>query len=182
MTVTYITGSDHRQTFTTTHHNNNNNNNNRCHYETLGVPRTASPEDVRNAYLEKTKLYHPDKNLDNENTRAKLLQVQEAYESLRNKKKGDVNGGHRRSSAGYGESRWPDRERHGNDRYPYDRYHHERYHGNGYQYEGYYGHRYRGDGYHHDRYRNREVDDERHDLRISILNILHMHQKDLLQF
>ena len=178
----FVTGRDHRQTFTTaTHHNNNNNSNNRCHYETLGVPRTASPEDVRNAYLEKTKLYHPDKNPDNENTSEKLLRVQEAYESLRNKKKNDVSSEYRQSSAGYGESRWPDHERYRYDRYHHGRYQGDRYHSNSSQ-NGRYGDGDYDDRYHHDRYRNRELEDERRSRNIDPEHLAYATERLILWF
>ena len=60
---------------TTTHHN-------KCHYTILGVPRTASQEEIRNAYLEKTKLYHPDANPNDEKSHTKFIDVQQAYEAL----------------------------------------------------------------------------------------------------
>ena len=57
----------------------------KCHYETLGVPKTASQGEIRNAYLEKVKDCHPDANPDDDKTHKAFLSLQEAYSILKNK-------------------------------------------------------------------------------------------------
>ena len=52
------------------------------HYQTLGVPRTASAEDIRKAYRELARKYHPDLNQNNKVAEEKFKEVQEAYEVL----------------------------------------------------------------------------------------------------
>jgi curved DNA-binding protein len=56
------------------------------YYETLGVKRDASPEDIKRAYRKLAKKYHPDvsKETDAEN---KFKEVQEAYETLKDTEK-----------------------------------------------------------------------------------------------
>ena len=52
------------------------------HYQTLGVPRTASAEDIRKAYRELARRYHPDLHPDDEAAQAKFKQVQSAFDVL----------------------------------------------------------------------------------------------------
>jgi molecular chaperone DnaJ len=55
----------------------------RDYYEILGVPRTATPDEVRSAYRKLARQYHPDMNKDN--TKAaeeKFKEISEAYEVL----------------------------------------------------------------------------------------------------
>ena len=56
------------------------------YYETLGVKRDASPEDIKRAYRKLARKYHPDvsKETDAEN---KFKEVQEAYETLKDTEK-----------------------------------------------------------------------------------------------
>ena len=56
------------------------------YYETLGVKRDASPDDVKRAYRKLARKYHPDvsKETDAEN---KFKEVQEAYETLKDAEK-----------------------------------------------------------------------------------------------
>ncbi len=71
-------------------------------YKVLGVSENASQEEIRTAYLELVKKYHPDKYTDNplkELAGEKLKEINQAYEALTKKQ---ANGG-----AGYGSSSGP---------------------------------------------------------------------------
>ena len=75
-------------------------------YEILGIKEGASQEEIRAAYREQVKKYHPDKHQDNplyELAEEKLQEINEAYEYL-TKHKGQGQG-----TAGYAESGWEDR-------------------------------------------------------------------------
>ena len=54
------------------------------YYQTLGVSRTASPDDIKKAYRKMAHQYHPDKQGGNE---AKFKEVNEAYQVLSDSKK-----------------------------------------------------------------------------------------------
>lgn len=54
------------------------------YYSILGVPRTATPEEIKKAYRQKAKQYHPDRPDGNAE---KFKQVNEAYEILSNSDK-----------------------------------------------------------------------------------------------
>ena len=59
-------------------------------YKVLGVSETATPEEIRQAYLELVKKYHPDKYTDNplkELANEKLKEINEAYDTLTKKDK-----------------------------------------------------------------------------------------------
>mmetsp|Transcript_6061 Transcript_6061/g.10777 ORF Transcript_6061/g.10777 Transcript_6061/m.10777 type:complete len:186 (-) Transcript_6061:734-1291(-) len=58
----------------------------RSYYDILGVPRDASQKTIKSAYRKMAKLYHPDKNPD-ENTQKKFHQVAQAYEVLSDEEK-----------------------------------------------------------------------------------------------
>ena len=45
------------------------------YYETLGVPRTASAEDIRKAYRDLARKYHPDLHPDDETAKDKFKKV-----------------------------------------------------------------------------------------------------------
>lgn len=58
------------------------------YYEVLGVNKNCSQKDVREAYISRTKEYHPDSDnklgLSKEQLKAKFQQVNEAYSVLNN--------------------------------------------------------------------------------------------------
>jgi molecular chaperone DnaJ len=54
----------------------------RDYYELLGVPRTASAEELKRAYKQQALKYHPDKNPDNAEAEEQFKRVSEAYAVL----------------------------------------------------------------------------------------------------
>jgi curved DNA-binding protein len=58
----------------------------RDYYETLGVPRDASTEDIRRAHRKLARQYHPDVNKD-PGAEDRFKEISEAYEVLRDKEK-----------------------------------------------------------------------------------------------
>ncbi len=56
------------------------------YYKILGVSRTANYQEIKKAYREKSKIYHPDV-CSNKEYKNKFLEIQEAYEILRDPKK-----------------------------------------------------------------------------------------------
>lgn len=60
------------------------------HYETLGVPRTASAEDIRKAYRELARKYHPDLHPDDDAAKDKFKQVQNAFDVLNDPSKREM--------------------------------------------------------------------------------------------
>ncbi len=59
----------------------------RDYYDILGVQRDAAEDQIKRAYREKAKLYHPDRNPDDKSAETKFLEVQEAYEVLKDSEK-----------------------------------------------------------------------------------------------
>lgn len=58
----------------------------RDYYETLGVARTATQDEIKKAYRKLAMKYHPDKNPNDKAAEDKFKEVSEAYEALRNEK------------------------------------------------------------------------------------------------
>ena len=54
----------------------------RDYYEVLGVPKTASDEEIKSAFRKMAKQYHPDLHPDDKDAEAKFKEVNEAYEVL----------------------------------------------------------------------------------------------------
>jgi len=52
------------------------------YYEVLGVPRTATADDIKKAYRKLARKYHPDVNPGDQSAEEKFKQVGEAYEVL----------------------------------------------------------------------------------------------------
>ena len=57
------------------------------YYETLGVPRTAEPEEIRKVYRKLARKFHPDLNPGDKSAEERFRNVQEAYDVLSDSKK-----------------------------------------------------------------------------------------------
>jgi DnaJ-class molecular chaperone len=60
------------------------------YYQTLGVPRTASAEDIRKAYRELARKYHPDLHPDDASAKEKFKKVQTAFDVLNDPSKREM--------------------------------------------------------------------------------------------
>lgn len=63
-------------------------------YEVLGVPRTATDDEVKKAYRKLSRIYHPDANVNNPNkaqAEERFKEIQQAYRSIMNKETGGGN-------------------------------------------------------------------------------------------
>ena len=74
---------------------------NRDPYEVLGVPRTATDDEIKAAYRKLAKKYHPDLNGGSAQAEAKMKEVNEAYTLLIKHKGQGYDGGYQ-GSGGYG--------------------------------------------------------------------------------
>lgn len=57
------------------------------YYETLGVSKTATADELKKAYRKLAMQYHPDRNPDNKEAEAKFKEINEAYEVLKDEQK-----------------------------------------------------------------------------------------------
>ena len=67
-------------------------------YKVLGVSRDASKEEIKKAYRQKAKQYHPDLNPNDPTAAEKMNEVNEAYDMLNNPEK------YKQQTGGYGQS------------------------------------------------------------------------------
>jgi molecular chaperone DnaJ len=63
---------------------------NNNYYETLGVDKTASKEDIKRAYRRMARKYHPDVNPNDKRAEEKFKEINEAYEILSDEKKREM--------------------------------------------------------------------------------------------
>ena len=56
-------------------------------YQVLGVPRKASPDEIKKAYRRLAKKHHPDRNRNDTNAAARFKEIQSAYEILNDSEK-----------------------------------------------------------------------------------------------
>ncbi|MBQ1210644.1 MAG: DnaJ domain-containing protein [Clostridia bacterium] len=79
-------------------------------YEILGVPRTASDDEIKTAYRELARKYHPDKYTDNplsDLAQEKMQEINEAYDTIVKERRAggsQQTGGYAGSSQSYGGS------------------------------------------------------------------------------
>ena len=57
------------------------------YYATLGVNRSASPEEIQKAYRDLARKYHPDMNPDDDSAKNRFQEVQAAFDVLSDEKK-----------------------------------------------------------------------------------------------
>lgn len=100
-------------------------------YEVLGIPSNASDDEVKKAYRELSRKYHPDSYVDNplaDLAEEKFKEVQEAYQQIMNQRSG--NGGYRQSSQSgqgyYGQGNYQQQSNRQSSQQQYQ------YYGNGY--------------------------------------------------
>lgn len=60
------------------------------YYATLGVSKSATDEEIHNAYRDLARKYHPDLNPDDAAAKKKFQEIQQAYETLKDPKKREM--------------------------------------------------------------------------------------------
>src|SRR6201997_2308785 len=76
----------------------------RDYYETLGVPKTATEEEIKKAFRKLARKYHPDVAKDKKAAEERFKEINEAYEVLgdpANRKKYDELGSQWKNGAGF---------------------------------------------------------------------------------
>ena len=68
------------------------------YYDILGVPKTATPEEIKSAYKKMAIKYHPDRNPGDKEAESKFKDAAEAYDVLRDLR---VRGGARLCADGH---------------------------------------------------------------------------------
>ena len=74
-------------------------------YQVLGVPSTATDEEVKKAYRDLARKYHPDNYHDNplaDLAQERMTEINEAYEAVQSQRKAQRSGGYSTSGTGYG--------------------------------------------------------------------------------
>lgn len=59
------------------------------HYDSLGLDSNATQDDIKAAYYELSKIYHPDKSTGSKAENKRFREISEAYEVLRNTNRSD---------------------------------------------------------------------------------------------
>lgn len=74
-------------------------------YQVLGVPSTATDEEVKKAYRDLARKYHPDNYHNNplaDLAQERMKEINEAYEAVQSQRKAQRSGGYSTSGTGYG--------------------------------------------------------------------------------
>ena len=74
-------------------------------YQVLGVPSTATDEEVKKAYRDLARKYHPDNYHDNplaDLAQERMKEINEAYEAVQSQRKAQRSGGYSAYGTGYG--------------------------------------------------------------------------------